>query len=226
VHQGEYQQTAGFAESYSATIGSLKELDLTDISTPLAEVRQYLLAKENSMFDAHPQLFENVVASVFSGLGWNARVTAYSGDDGIDIVLDGPDDKTIGVQVKRYRRERRIEAEQIRSFAGALLLNGHTKGVFVATSPFRKGAQNTARKYADFGYPIELIDAEKLLDALGIAQISSSKIGKKQIASYFLRTGVHVGTGLHREFSPGEDIRLRSVILQTFARGDFIEEED
>lgn len=226
VHQGEYEETANVAESYSGTVGSLKELDLVDISTPLREVRQYLLAKEDSIFDAHPRLFENVVASVFSDLGWNARVTAYSGDQGVDVVLDGPDNKTVGVQVKRYRSDRRIEAEQIRSFAGALLLNGHTKGVFVATSPFRKGAQRAAREFATIGYPIELVDAKKFLNALGVAQISSFKIDRERVASLFLRTGLHVGTGLHKEFTPGEDLRLRPVVLQTFAREEFIREED
>lgn len=87
-----------------------------------------------SIFEAHPKLFEDVVCSVFRDFGWNARVTACSGDDGIDVVLDGESDSTVGVQVKRYKKEKKIEAEQIRSLAGALLVNGHTKGIFVTTS--------------------------------------------------------------------------------------------
>jgi restriction system protein len=123
VHQNEYERTAGFAESLSGTIGCLKELDLSDISAPLNEVRQYLIAKKESVFDAHPKLLEDIVCSMFKDLGWNARATAYVGDKGIDVILDGPDGSTIGVQVKRYKKERRIEAEQIRSLAGALLQN-------------------------------------------------------------------------------------------------------
>ena len=49
----------------------------------------------------------------FGDLGYRARVTAYSGDDGIDVILDGDDDKAVGVQVKRYKN--RIEVDQIRS---------------------------------------------------------------------------------------------------------------
>lgn len=69
VHQNEYERTAGIAESYSGTIGCLKELDLKDISAPLDEVRQYLIAKKESVFDAHPKLFEDVVCSMFKDLG-------------------------------------------------------------------------------------------------------------------------------------------------------------
>jgi restriction system protein len=81
VHQSEHTYTAGWAESYSGTIGCLKELDLTDVSAPLTEVRQYLLARKDDLYDMHPRLFEDVVCSVFKDLGWKARVTAYSGDD-------------------------------------------------------------------------------------------------------------------------------------------------
>ncbi len=221
VHQGEYERTAGIAEGYSGTIGCLKELDLADLSVPLSEIRQYFLAKKESMLDAHPRLFEDVVASVFTALGWKSRVTAYSGDDGIDIVLDGPEDKTVGVQVKRYRPTRSIEAEQIRSFAGALYLKGHTRGVFVTTSRFRKGAKRAATKYEVLGLPIQLVDAEGFLSALGIAQRSSFDLSGDRIASYILRRGMHVGTGMHKEYSPGEDLRDRPVLAQTFTRDEF-----
>jgi len=43
VHRGQIPETSELAESYSGTIGSLKELDLRDISTPLGEIRKYLI---------------------------------------------------------------------------------------------------------------------------------------------------------------------------------------
>ncbi len=221
VHQNEYERTAGLAEGYSGTIGCLKELDLADLSVPLSEVRQYFLAKKDSMVDAHPRLFEEVVASVFSALGWTTRVTAYSGDDGIDVVLDGPEDKTVGVQVKRNRPTRSIEAEQIRSFAGALLLNGLTRGVFVTTSKFRKGARRAATKYEAIGLPIQLLDAEGFLSALGVAQVSSFELTGERLASLILRPNVHIGSGEHKEYTPGEDLRDRPVLTQTFTRDEW-----
>jgi hypothetical protein len=222
VHQSEHTYTAGWAESYSGTIGCLKELDLTDVSAPLTEVRQYLLARKDDLYDMHPRLFEDVVCSVFKDLGWKARVTAYSGDDWIDVVLDGPEDRTVGVQVKRYHRERRIEAEQIRSFTGALVLNGYTRGVFVTTSDFRRGARRTADKSAAIGYPIELMNAEQFLEALGIAQINAFNLDGERFVRYILSTGLHVGTGVHKEFVPGEDLIKRPVVIQTFVGEELV----
>ena len=144
VHQNDHARTAGVAEGYSGSIGCLMQLDLSDIALPLDEVRKYLCAKGDSIFDMHPRKLEEVVCSVFNLLGWKARATAYSGDRGVDVILYAPDGKTIGVQVKRYKKERRIEAEQIRSLAGALMQGGHIKGIFVATSNFRRGAKETA----------------------------------------------------------------------------------
>jgi restriction system protein len=115
-------------------------------------------------------MFEEIVASVFRDLGYDARVTAYSGDDGVDVVLDGPSGVLIGVQVKRYRDS--IKVEQIRALTGALVLGGLTRGVFVTTSTFQKGAADTAERMATRGYQIELMNADRFYDALKIAQRS------------------------------------------------------
>lgn len=146
---------------------SLKELDLTNISAPIAEVRDYITARYEGRLSLHPRLFEEVVGSVFSDLGYSAVVTAYSGDDGIDVILTSGSD-TIGVQVKRYKNK--ISVEQIRSLAGALVLNGLTRGIFVTTSTFEAGAHSTADRLSHAGYRIELLDAPRFYDALHLSQ--------------------------------------------------------
>lgn len=146
----------------------LKNLDLVDINTPLTEIKQYLVAKYESRFELHPKLYEDVVGSVFRSQGFYTEVTAYQKDGGIDVVLSS-NDKTIGVQVKRYRNK--IDVEQIRAFAGALLLGGHTSGIFVATSSYTGVAKETSRAFGAKGIPIELIDAEKFYEALKVSQI-------------------------------------------------------
>jgi restriction system protein len=150
-----------------AAVGALKNLDLNDITTPINEVRDYLAARYSERNRIHPRLFENVVASVFGSLGYKVRVTAYSGDDGIDVVLDN-EDETIGVQVKRYKNA--ISVEQIRAFAGALLVNDLTKGIYVTTSHFQSGAQRTVNLFASRGYQVELVDALRFYDALEISR--------------------------------------------------------
>src|SRR5205085_12492787 len=156
VHHGHHPKTAELFECYEGAIGSLKEFDLFDVSAPLSEVRKYLQAKKEQVFDMHPKLFEDIVGSVFKDFGWSIQVTAYSGDDGLDVILSGSGGRTVGVQVKRHKRSRKIEAEQIRAFAGALILNGLTEGVFVTTSSYRRGALETAKLFGGLGYPIRL----------------------------------------------------------------------
>ncbi|MCP4003165.1 MAG: restriction endonuclease [bacterium] len=147
--------------------GSLKELHLTDVRVPLEEVRSYLLARYRSRFSMHPRLFEETVGSVFRDLGYLVEVTGYANDGGIDVILKRSNE-TVGVQVKRYKNK--IEVEQIRSLAGALVLRDYTKGIFVATASFTSGASQTAKDYASKGLSIELYDCVRFLEALKIGQ--------------------------------------------------------
>jgi len=151
--------------------GALKNLDLTNLSIPINEIRLYLCAKYEERFNLHPRLLEETVASVFRDLGYRVRVTGRSGDDGIDVVLDGDKGDTVGVQVKRYRSL--IHVEQIRSFAGALVLAGYTKGIYVTTSGYQRGAGSTTARFAKRGLAIELLDAPRFYQALQISQRSA-----------------------------------------------------
>jgi restriction system protein len=146
----------------------LKALDLIDISVPLEEIKQYLIAKYQDRFNLHPKIFEDVVGNVFRSQGFETIVTAYQKDGGIDAVLTKGDSQTVGVQVKRYRGK--IDVEQIRAFAGALILEGHTSGIFVTTSSYSSVAQEAARSFGVKGIPIELIDSETFYEALRLSK--------------------------------------------------------
>jgi restriction system protein len=157
-------------ETFSGSAGALRLLTSPNLDLPLDELRKYLAAQYESRFAVHPRLFEETVASVFRDLGYRTRVTGYSHDDGIDVVMDGPGDQIIGVQVKRWKNS--VTVEQIRAFAGALILGGMTKGMFVTTSGFQSGVPGTAGRFAARGIPIELLNAQRFYDALRVAQIN------------------------------------------------------
>ena len=162
----EFDSYGDYHTEYRAA-GSLKELDVRDIRTPLFEVREILAARYSERFNIHPRKFEEVVGSVFESLGYEVAVTNYRGDEGIDIILEGQEGFS-GIQVKRHKN--RIEAEQIRSLAGALVLGGFIKGLFITTSNFRSGAEITAARYKSRGISIELMNSKRFLDVLKIAQ--------------------------------------------------------
>jgi restriction system protein len=153
---------------YRGAQGALKALDALGNSAPLEEIEQFLLARWDARNALDPSLIERVVADVFRQIGFQSRVTGRSGDGGIDVVLTDSADKTIGVQVKRYQN--RIEAREIREFAGALMLRGLTEGIFVTTSRFRSGAEEEATLAESRGLPIQLVDGEAFYDALGIVR--------------------------------------------------------
>ena len=169
-----------YTKVISAATASLRELDLTDITSPLEEVKTYLIAKYDSRKTINPLFFEEVVASVFSNIGYETIVVGKSNekDCGIDIIMH-KNNETVGVQVKRYINQ--IKAEQIRSLAGALLYRGLTKGVFVTTSDFQSGVYDTVSTYKERGYAIELFDAEAFYDALKLSQIKNINIAIGQV---------------------------------------------
>lgn len=147
----------------------LQELALSNIDTPLDQVRKYLIRHFDARHTLHPRLFEETVASVFRDFGYDTAVTAYSNDGGIDVVLMDENNQKIGVQVKRWKRS--IQVKQIRAFLGALTLGGYTRGIFVSTTKFQRGAITAASQCTERHMPIELVDAESLFDMPGIAQM-------------------------------------------------------
>jgi restriction system protein len=142
------------------------ELALHDIQLPLQHVRRYLMRRFEARASLYPRLFELTVASVFEDFGYRAQVTAYSNDGGVDVILEDGDGERIGVQVKRQKRS--IEVEQVRAFLGALVLGGFTRRVFVSSFRFRRGATGAAQVCSERLIPIDLVDADRFFDMLGL----------------------------------------------------------
>lgn len=222
VHQGDHPRTSHLYECYDGIVGSLKEFDPADISVPIEDVRRHLQINRERVYDLHPRVFEEVVGSVFRDHGWRVKVTAYTGDDGVDVVLtDGA--KTVGVQVKKNKKERKVEAEQIRALAGALVLNGMTEGVFVTTSSYRKGAVLTAASYCQRGYHVHLLDCKRFFEALEIAQLRSFSLDEETFRKRIFSEGAYVGSGVRKRFKKKEDIYSRKIISSSFLEEEFID---
>ena len=222
MHQGDHSSTAHLYECYDGIVGSLREFDPADISVPIEDVRRYLQINQDRVYDLHPRVFEEVVGSVFKDHGWRVKVTAYTGDDGVDVVLTGGD-KTVGVQVKKNKKERKVEAEQIRALAGALVLNGMTQGVFVTTSSYRKGAMLTAASYCHKGYHVHLLDCKRFFEALEIAQLQSFSLNEETFWKRIFSDGAYVGSGVRKPFKKKEDIYSRKIISSSYLTDEFID---
>jgi len=110
------------------------------------------------------ELFEKVILILLKKMGYGDFIeTSKSGDGGIDGIIN--EDKLgldkIYIQAKRYE-DNKVREKDIRNFIGAM--SGDTsKGVFVTTSSFDKGA---IQKAHDAHHTIILLDGNKLVDLM------------------------------------------------------------
>lgn len=126
-----------------------------------AQVKSDLLEKLKSI---DPYYFEKVILILLKKMGYGDFIeTSKSGDGGIDGIIN--EDKLgldkIYIQAKRYG-ENKVREKDIRNFIGAMS-GDTTKGVFVTTSEFDKGAIQKAR---DAHHTIILIDGLKMADLM------------------------------------------------------------
>ena len=63
-----------------------------------------------------------------------------------------------------------MQVKELRELAGALVLDGMTQGIFVTTSDFTTGAPRTVSMFRRRGLEIELVNGERFLQQLEIAQ--------------------------------------------------------
>jgi restriction system protein len=141
-----------------------------------------------------PTFFENLVVDLLLKMGYggfegSAWVTKKSGDGGIDGVIKqdvlGLD--SIYIQAKCWGRDVSVSRPEIQKFAGALLGEGATKGVFITTAGFAKPAIEYAKSVPNA--KIILIDGltlAKLMIKHDLGVGTSNTISIKKIDSdYF-----------------------------------------
>jgi len=126
-----------------------------------AQVKHELLEKLRGI---DPYYFEKVILILLKKMGYGDFVeTSKSGDGGIDGIINEDQlglDK-IYIQAKRYE-DNKVREKDIRNVIGAMS-GDTTKGVFVTTSDFDKGA---IQKAHDAHHTIILIDGSKLVDLM------------------------------------------------------------
>lgn len=114
-----------------------------------------------------PDKFERIVLDLLLNMGYGgsnkdmAIVTPVSHDNGVDGII--PEDALgldkIYIQAKRYKSDIFVGKPEIQQFIGALNEQKASKGVFVTTSSFTKGAIESASKATS---KIVLIDGKSL----------------------------------------------------------------
>ena len=119
------------------------------------------------IWELSPSFFESLVVDLIIKMGYGGSRESVvqrlgkRGGEGIDGVVneDALGLDVVYIQAKRYAADNTIGRERIQQFAGALVGQGASKGVFVTTSSFSKGAVDYAIKVPQ---RIILIDGKKL----------------------------------------------------------------
>ena len=117
--------------------------------------------------EAPPAFLEQVVIDLLIAMGYGGgdvamgRVTGRPGDGGIDgtIKEDALGLDEVYVQAKKYAEGNTVGEGDLRNFAGAIDAAGTTKGVFVTTAGFTRGAREYVARSPK---RIVLIDGEEL----------------------------------------------------------------
>ncbi|MCM1538135.1 MAG: restriction endonuclease [bacterium] len=126
------------------------------------EIMNAIMAVEGRAGDT---FFERIVTDLLEKMGYGEGVvTATSNDGGIDGIIktDPLGFNPILIQAKRYAPDHSVRRPEIQAFAGAL--GAVTRGAFITTSCFSRGAIECAK-----GYPhadIVLIDGKKLTELM------------------------------------------------------------
>jgi len=162
------------------------EEDLNDYIDIITEnyKKMYALLKKDllkTLKELKGDQFERVIGDLFIKMGYNAQVTQYTRDGGIDVMAseDRLGLNKIFIQTKCYT-DKLVDSPEIQKFIGAATSNTgklqSAKCVFVTTTEFTKPAIDEASKI-----PVRLINGNELVELmieykLGIIQDSDFDI--------------------------------------------------
>lgn len=146
--------------------------------------------------DMHPSFFERLVVDLIVSMGYGgsrqsvAQRIGKSGDEGIDgIVNEDPLGlEVVYIQAKRYAPGNTVGRERIQQFAGALVGQGASKGVFVTTSSFSKHAVEYAAKIPQRIILIDGAELARLMTQYGVGVRTERSIDIKRIDLDYFET--------------------------------------
>lgn len=131
-----------------------------------------------------PTDFEREVAALLARFGMRARVTPASGDEGIDIRVEGNGRRAV-VQCKRYAA--RTTPALVRELYGALTADGADMAMLVCTGGFTSGAHAFAS-----GKPIHLINLNGILRLVEFTRGQDAKSGCASFAELLAIAGTAI----------------------------------
>lgn len=156
------------AVNEAATGAATGDLSPSEAVGQIVEDSYDVLAQEllDRILAKPPVFLELLALKLLREMGYGGREallehTGKAGDNGLDGVIrqDALGLDLVGVQAKRYDKDKAVQRPEIQAFVGALQGAQTSRGVFVTTGRFSSGA----KEFADnVGMRLRLIDGREL----------------------------------------------------------------
>ena len=134
-----------------------------------------IVADPDHLFQMSPSDFERMVAEVYRAHGFDVRITAGPRDHGVDaIAVFAPvslpkrfqQHFRVGIQVKRYRRDHKVEERELRDFFGAIVADEFDRGIFVTTSSLTAAAAEYVDVRRAVRDRVSIVSGEEVIELL------------------------------------------------------------
>lgn len=133
----------------------------------------YFREHPQRLYDLTPRQFEELVAEIWDGFGFEVELTSQTVDGGCDVIAvkHSPLRRKYLIECKRYRSDRTIGVHIVRQLGGVVLKHVATsrrddeaiKGILATTSSFTSPAQTYLR---DTRYWLEGADSDRIVQWL------------------------------------------------------------
>jgi|GEM_PF-2905570 len=145
----DFPQRFGFVETpYGLFVPSVAAKRIGD---DFATLTQKACKDRSTLLSLSSREFEQFISDIFRALGYQVELTKATRDGGADLVCLRVQDGIpfrLAVEVKRYREDRPISVQLIRSFVGANKQFEANKLIYITTSSYTKPAIEFADAYA------------------------------------------------------------------------------
>lgn len=122
----------------------LEESGIISISAEInSKLVDYFRRWPNRLFSLTSRQFEELIAELFSGFGYDVELTKRTRDGGCDIVAISnlPVNTKLLIECKRYEKDRTVGVDVVRSLHGVTIADGANKGILVTTGRISKDAR-------------------------------------------------------------------------------------
>ncbi|MET0752829.1 MAG: restriction endonuclease [Pyrinomonadaceae bacterium] len=176
----KFHNLSGESSSFAALIA----LDINDAEVAIREIRSHLARTFSDIYLLNPRRFEEVIATIYSDLGWKVVLTKQTRDGGIDLYcLSNSSGKICIVECKRYAKTRTVGISTLDRLIGVQVRTNADEAHLVTTSRFTQPALDAYEQAAARGIDLKLVDAHELFRLLNV--YSNDKVTLPNIRRLF-----------------------------------------